>query len=102
MDCKGRTVPVNRDQCSFDTSGARLISRGVYVDVFVLRDQGMYLRDHEYQKDHLKKDVFPLKDCMFMGIKTKCTRNEMSLLLEYHEDYEDDVLSSNKAALCVS
>ena len=91
VDCKGRIVPFNWwDQCSFDTPGARLISRGVYVDVFVLRDQGMYLRDHEFQKDHLKTDIFPLKDCMFMGIKTKCPRNEMSLLLEY---YEDDVLT---------
>ncbi|XP_028398285.1 uncharacterized protein LOC114521910 [Dendronephthya gigantea] len=92
VDCKGLIVSFGRDidQCSFDTPGARLISRGVYLDVFVFRDQGMYLRDHEYQKDLLKSDIFPLKDCMFMGIKTKCPRNEMQYLLKY---YEDDVLT---------
>lgn len=90
FDCWGRVVQVAKDPCSFETPGARLISRGVYVDVFVFRDYGTYLRDHEYEKDHLKTDIFPLKNCMFMGVKTKCPRHKLSLLLKY---YEPDVLT---------
>jgi hypothetical protein len=90
VDCWGRIVQPSRDPCSFDTPGARLISRRVYVDVFVFREHGRRLRDHEYGKNHLKTDIFPLKHCTFMGVKTKCPRNEMSLLLKY---YEPDVLT---------
>ena len=89
VDCMGRTWRRAHDPCSFKLPGARLISRRVYVDVFVFREHNMYLRDHEYQKDHFKSDIFPLKHCTFMNIKTKCPRNEMSLLLKY---YEPDVL----------
>ena len=92
VDCRGRILKLGdlpKDPCSFDTPGARLISRGVYVDVFVFREHGVYLRDHEYEKEHLKADIFPLKHCTFMHVKTKCPRNEMSLLLKY---YRPDVL----------
>ena len=90
VNCKGRIVLNAKDPCSFDTPGARLISRGVYVDVFVFREHGRSLRDHEYDRNHLKEDVFPLKDCTFMGVETKCPRNETALLLKY---YEPDVLT---------
>jgi hypothetical protein len=94
VDCKGRIVKdeqdLPRDPCSFESPGARLISRKVYVDVFVLREHGGNLRDHEYDKELLKTDIFPLKDCMFMGAKTKCPRNKTSLLLKY---YEPDALT---------
>ena len=90
VDCKGRIVQLATDPCSFVTPGARLISRGVYVDVFVFREHGVYLRDHEYEKDHLKADIFPLKYCTFMQVKTKCPRDGMSSLLKY---YEPDVLT---------
>ena len=60
------------------------------MDVFVLREHGVYLRDHEYEKDHLKADIFPLKYCTFMQVKTKCPRDGMSTLLKY---YEPDVLT---------
>ena len=90
IDCWGRVVQDAKDPCSFKTPGARLISRGVYVDVFVFREHGRYLRDHEYEKDHLKTDIFPLKYCMFMGVKSKCPRDKLSLLLKY---YEPDVLN---------
>ena len=89
VDCMGRTSQRAHDPCSFKLPGARLISRGVYVDVFVYREHDVYLRDHEYQKDHVKTDLFPLKHCMFMDIKAKCPRNEMTLLLKY---YKPDVL----------
>jgi hypothetical protein len=90
VDCRERIVQSARDPCSFETPGARLISRGVYVDVFVYREHGRNLRDHEYAKDHLKTDIFPLEYCTFMGVKTKCPRNKMSYLLKY---YEPDVLT---------
>jgi uncharacterized ubiquitin-like protein YukD len=89
VNCKGRVVRDGRDACSFDKPGARLISRGVYVDVFVLHEQGGNLRDYEYDKELLNTDIFPLKDCMFMGVDTKCPRNEMSYLLKY---FKPDVL----------
>ena len=90
VDCKGRIVQLAKDPCSFETPGARLISRGVYVDVFVFREHGVYLRDHEYEQTHLKADIFPLKYCTFMDVKTKCPQDEMSLLLKY---YKPDVLT---------
>lgn len=91
VDCRGRKVNYMRDPCSFETPGARLISRGVYVDVFVFREHGRNLRDHEYEKEVSRTDVFPLKFCAFMGLKAKCPRNEMALLLAY---YEPDVLTN--------
>ena len=90
VDCWGRIVQRSKDPCSFETPGARLISRGVYVDIFVFREHGLYLRDHEYEKKHSRTDIFPLKDCMFMGVKAKCPHKEMPFLLKY---YESDVLT---------
>ena len=90
VNCQGRIVLNASDPCSFDTPGARLISRGVHVDVNVFREHGRNLRDHEYDRNHLKTDVFPLKDCTFMGVETKCPRNEMAYLLKY---YKPDVIT---------
>jgi hypothetical protein len=58
VNCEGRVVRDGRDACSFDEPGARLISRGVYVDVFVLHEQGENLRDYEYDKELLKPIYF--------------------------------------------
>ncbi|XP_028408423.1 uncharacterized protein LOC114530991 [Dendronephthya gigantea] len=90
VDCKGRIVQRARDPCSFTFPGARLISREIYIDIFVFREHGKHLRDHEYKKKFLKKDIFPLQDCMFMNVQAKCPRNEKPLLLGY---YKSDVLT---------
>ena len=33
------------------------------MDVFAYRQHGRNLRDHEYAKDHLRTDIFPLEYC---------------------------------------
>lgn len=84
VDCKGREVANLNDPCSFVDPGARLISRGRYVDVFVFREDRKHLNDVEYKTVHPVGDIYPLKPCVFMGIETKCPQNQTSLLLRYY------------------
>ena len=80
ITCMGKQVPIKVDHCSFKVPVGRLISEGVYLDIFENNDT---LKDQELREEEsilVPKYIFPLKKCMFMGFETVCPKNPRVIL----------------------
>ena len=88
-DCRGNQVDHYVDPCSILDPHARiLLGSYLFLDVFVLADNGSTLFD-EYERITYNRDViFPIKPCKFLGFDTKCPNKVPDYLSEsYGKDF---------------
>ena len=94
--CNGKKVPSYSDQCSFQEPLGRLIKAGKHLDIYDYTIKQGWLIDpsegyHEFPVDN----VFPLKYCMFLGMKTKCPRKPKLFLESFYSNLHPNKICRN-------
>ncbi|EDO45603.1 predicted protein [Nematostella vectensis] len=85
-DCSGKLTPSHVDLCSIQEPIVRLYNNGAFLDVFHYYDQGeTVVTIPEGHKLEMKRnDFYPIRECLFLGIKSKCPNNPASLLSKWY------------------
>ena len=80
FNCKG--VEVHTDHCSFREPVARLITQGVYLDLFNYKTENNKFVD--IYTEIFRNDIFPLTRCLFMKFETVCPKKAEAIFEGYY------------------
>ena len=84
-DCNGTVVRNQVDGCSILDPHARLfLGAHVFLDIFVVKDNGAQLWDEYRDKLHERAVIFPLRSCTFLGLQTLCPNDGEKYLGAYY------------------
>ena len=88
-DCSGKIVRNLADECSILDPPARLYNGPlIYMDIFMIENMDEKLWDEFRDKLHDRGNIFPLRPCKYMGLKSNCPNDaEKYLTVYYGEDY---------------
>lgn len=97
IDCKNRVVRRHMHACTFAHSFGRLISGSVHMDIFgsITSYETVHVIN-EKKTEFMKRDVYPLRRCMFMGLESFCPQNSFKVLSQLYNDLMPLKVCNNK------
>lgn len=81
--CNGTWVTNKVDPCSILSPPARVIL-GLYnfLDVYLFRADNRFVENPNLSFD--RRDIYPVRQCLFMGVESRCPHNTTSLLISMY------------------